>query len=430
MFGTTDRRHFMQHAAAGAVVAATGTSFLTNLRANAETLKKQGKSLILVHLGGGPATIDLWDMKPGSPNGGEHKPAKTAASGIEINERFKKIGEQFKNLSLIRSLSSGEGDHDRGRFVMGTGRAPSPLVDFPHVGAVLSYLNSKDAERMKNMDLPLFMSVGGGGNPGFLGMRNAAFTINNPGSPPENCEAPAGTNMARRSELFKMLEGVTPEKLGMKTNVPVDAAKAHKDTYMKALELVVSSRKEVFKFNDKETKDLERYGQTGFGRGCLLARKLVDAGVACVKLELGGWDMHNGIFAALDRTLPTLDNGFGSLVADLTASGKIKDTVVAIVGDFGRTPKINMNGGRDHWPKCWSVLLGGGNIKGGVAFGSTNSDGTDIQDNKVTPIEFFSTIYRGLGIDPTPANNAEVRDNLGRPYNIAGDNPRHIKELV
>ncbi len=430
MSGTIDRRHFMQHAAAGAAIATTGAAFLTDVRLQAETMAKKGKSLVFVHLGGGPPTIDMWDMKPGSANGGEHKPAKTAASGIEINERFKKIGEQFKNLSLIRSMSSGEGDHDRGRFVMNTGHQPSPLVDFPHIGSVLSYLAGKDTERMKNMDLPMFMSVGGGGSPGFLGMRHAAFTINNAGSPPENVEPYAGSNMQRRSELFKLLEGVTPDKLGMKTNVPADAAKAHKDTYMKALDLVVSSRKDVFKFNDKETKELERYGTGGFGRACLLARKLVDTGVACIKLELGGWDLHGQVFNALDTKLPELDNGFGSLVADLTASGKIKDTVLCIVGDFGRTPKINMTNGRDHWPLCWSVLLGGGNIKGGVAFGSTNADGTGIQDNKVTPIELFSTLYRGLGIDPTPANNAEVRDNLGRPYNIGGDNPPHIKELV
>lgn len=218
--------------------------------------------------------------------------------------------------------------------------------------------------------------------------------------------------------------------------------------YEKALSLVVSSRKEVFNLEKEiDGKPIsaslkEEYGAAGagannFGRGCLLARKLVEAGVSCVEVSLGGWDMHNGIFNALaTRALPTLDKGMGALMRDLADRGRLKDTVVVWMGDFGRTPRINQNGGRDHYPRAWSVVLGGGNIKGGVVYGATDKDGTAAVDNPASVNDMYGTIYRALGIDPTPEQNASVRDNLGRPYYVAGEKPNEktnsywIKELV
>lgn len=426
MFGITDRRHFMTHAAGAAAVTVPGMSFLANLRSQAAEMKKKNKSLIILWMGGGPATIDLWDMKPGSPNGGEHKPVSTAASGIQITEHLPNVAKQMKNLSIIRSLQTREGDHQRGTFLMNTGRSPNPLVDFPSIGSIMSYYHAMDVEAMKNADIPSFISVGGGRvGPGFLGMKYASFNVQNAGAPPENVNPPVSTmQMDRRKVLFESLEG------GFKTNVPADAAKAHKEVYDKALNLVTSSRKEVFSL-DKEPASLrEEYGRTGFGNGCLLARKLVEAGVAAVEVSLGGWDMHNGIFAALQRRLPELDKGMAALTRDLADRGRLKDTVIVWMGDFGRTPKINQNGGRDHWPRCWSVVVGGGNIKGGVAYGSTDENGTSVKDNPVDILDLYATIYKGLGIDPTPQAVADVRDNLGRPYYIAGDKPNWIKDLV
>ncbi len=427
MFGITDRRHFMAHAAGAAAVTVPGLSFLTGLRAQAAELKKKNKSLIIMWMGGGPATIDLWDMKPGTPNGGEHKPISTAAgSDVKITEHLPNVAKQFKNLSIIRSLQTREGDHQRGTFLMNTGRSPNPLTEFPSIGSVMAYYQAMDVEAMKNADIPSFISVGGGRvGPGFLGMKYASFNVQSAGQPPENVSAPVSmTQMDRRKVLFESLEG------NFKTNVPMDAAKAHKEIYDKALNLVTSSRKEVFNL-DKEPASLrEEYGRTGFGNGCLLARKLVEAGVAAVEVSLGGWDMHNGIFAALQRRLPELDKGMAALTRDLADRGKLKDTVIVWMGDFGRTPKINQNGGRDHWPRCWSVVVGGGNIKGGIAYGATDENGTGVKDSPVDILDLYATIYKGLGIDPSPQQVADVRDNLGRPYYIAGDKPKWIKELV
>ena len=443
MFGTTDRRHFMKHAAAGAAVTVPGLSFLAGLKAKAAEMKKKQKSLIVLWMGGGPSTIDLWDMKPGTPNGGEHKPRSTAASGISITEHMPRVAEQFKNLSIIRSLNSLEGDHARGTFIMNTGRQRSPILDYPSIGSILSFYQGMDPEAAKNADLPAFMSVGGTQvGAGFLGMKFAPFTIQNPGQPPENVSSPVDdARTLRRAAIFDKLEGGLVQT-GTDKKPIMDAAQAHKEVYEKALSLVVSQRKEVFNLEKEvdgkpiDAKLKEEYGAAGtgannFGRGCLLARKLVEAGVACVEVSLGGWDNHNGIFPILaNQRLPVLDKGMGTLVKDLAYRGKLKDTVIVWMGDFGRTPRINQNAGRDHFPRAWSVVIGGGNIKGGVAYGATNEDGTSVAKDQVSVLDVYSTIYRGLGIDPTPETNASVRDNLGRPYYIAGDKPAHIKELV
>jgi uncharacterized protein (DUF1501 family) len=435
-FGITDRRHFLKHAAGATAVTLPGLQFLSGLRAQAADMKKKGKSLIVLWMGGGPSTIDLWDMKPGTPNGGDHKPVSTAAGGVQITEHLPKVARQMKHLSLVRSLTTSEGDHNRGTTLMSTGRTPNPLSEFPHVGSALSYVYGQDAEAMKNMDLPAFISVGGGRvGPGFLGMKYAAFTVQNPGSPPENVQPPndVANRMERRKVIFDALES------GLKTNVAADAAQAHRDVYAKALQLVTSSRKDLFSFNgDRDQKDLARYGNNGFGRGCLLARKLVEAGVACVEVTLGGWDMHNGIFPALaTRNLPQLDGGMAALVEDLSASGKLKDTVIVWMGEFGRTPRINQNGGRDHFPRAWCVVVGGGNLKGGIAHGATSSDGTEVKDKPVKVGDLYATLYAGLGLEEI---HGQIRDNLGRPRSLAAnptpgnptldDKATPIKELI
>ena len=427
MFGITDRRHFMKHAAGAAAVTLPGMTFVANLRSMAADLKKKNKSLIVLWMGGGPATIDIWDLKPGAATSGDwDKTMRTAASGVEISDLMPNVGKQMKHLSIIRSLKTSEGDHDRGTFMMNTGRKKDPLIEYPSIGSVMAYYQAMDLEAMKHADIPSFISVGGGRvGPGFLGMKYAGFNVQQPGSPPENVN-PAVPNMQmdRRKVLFESLEG------GFKTNVPADAAKAHKDVYDKALNLVTSSRKEVFNLASETTALKEEYGNTQFGKGCLLARKLVEAGVAAVEVSLGGWDMHQKIADGLKTRLPELDKGMGALTRDLADRGKLKDTVILWMGDFGRTPKINQNAGRDHWPRCWSVVVGGGNIKGGIAYGSTNSDGTDIKDNPVDVLNLYATVYKALGIDPTPQQVADVRDNIGRPYYIAGDKPKWINELV
>jgi hypothetical protein len=429
MFGMHSRRHFIKHMAGASAVAATGVGFMNQLRAVESAAKKNGKSLIILWMSGGPATIDLWDMKPGTPNGGEHKPKPTSASGVQISEFLPTVAKQMKHAAIIRSLTTTEGDHARGTTLMHTGRSPNPLIEFPHIGSVASVKNGN-----KEAALPSFITVGGTrSGPGFLGMTYAPFNVQNPGQLPENIAPPQGVDpnrMARRESIFSALEKGFSQRPGS-APLAVDPSKNHSEIYNKAFKLVGAGGKDVFQFNSDDNKILEEYGaQGGFGRGCLLARKLVEAGSVCVEVDLGGWDMHNGIFPTLaNQRLPVLDKAMGTLIKDLADRGKLKDTVVLWMGEFGRTPRINQNAGRDHWARCWSVVVAGGNIKGGQAYGSTDADGTGVKDNPVKIADLFATVYQAMGIDPTPEANASIRDNLGRPFSIA-DTGKPIKELV
>lgn len=424
-FAMPSRRHFLKHVAGLSAMALPGIGFVQSLRAAAPELKKKHKSLIILWMGGGPSTIDLWDLKPGSNNGGQFKPIPTSVSGIEICEHLPSVAKQMKNLSIIRSLETTEGDHQRGTVLMNTGRSPSPLTQWPHLGAVTAQQLAP-----KELALPAFVSVGGTAGrigPGFLGMTFAPFTVQNPGQPPENMSIGRDVNFARRADMFKTLENEFTKSHG-KGN---EAAKNHSDIYDKAFSLVAGPASQAFKLDNKPG-DNERYGNNNFGKGCMLAKKLTESGAVCVEVDLGGWDNHQQIFNALHSTnaqgglIDRLDKAMAALVEDLVKEGRWQDTVVLWMGEFGRTPRINQNAGRDHWSRCWSVVLGGGAIKGGQVYGSTDKDGTAVKDNPVKIGDLFATVYKGLGIDPT----TQIRDNLGRPTAIAGESAKPVEALV
>jgi hypothetical protein len=445
-----NRRHFLRHVATASALSVPGMQFLQGLRAAAPKLKKENKSLIILWMGGGPATIDLWDLKRDEQTSGEFKPIKTAAAGVEISEILPTVAKQFKNLSIVRSLVTNEGSHERGTVLMNTGRVPSPVVQYPALGATASSLLTS-----KDLPLPGFIGVGGTAQrigPGFLGMMYAPFSIQNAGQPPQNIKSPGLGNdeetrerLARRERLFYTVEDNFNQNTfpHLRSNKPRftdeqrrkaeqeesalrEAAgspgQAHAAIYKKGFDLTISPLRTVFEVNKEPAKDIAAYGgQTNaFGMGCLLARKLVEQGVTCVEVDLGGWDTHGNNFTALRNNLgPRLDKGMGALVEDLVKRGMWKNTVVLWMGEFGRTPRINQNAGRDHWARCWSIVLGGGAIKGGQIFGATTKDGMDVQGDRATVGDVFATVFKGLGLDPA----TKIRDNLGRPLEIADGKP-------
>lgn len=435
-----DRRHFMQHAAALGALSGAGSQFWTGLRAAETKLKKEQKSLIILWMGGGPSHMDLWDLKPGANTGGEFKPIETSAKGVQISEVLPELAKEFKDLAIVRSLVTNEGSHERGTTLMNTGRPPSPVVPYPAVGAVLSSLVTP-----KELPLPGFIGVGGTAQrvgPGFLGMINAPFTVQNAGQPPENIKSPGnlgGTpaeledRIRRRQRLFYTVEDSFAEGTFPHLKKPEDreasgsAAQAHASIYKKAFDLTVSPLRTVFEVAREPRSVIDAYGgtQNQFGMGCLLARKLVEQGVTCVEVDLGGWDNHANIFTTIKTgNGPRLDKGFSALVRDLREKGLWKNTVVMWMGEFGRTPRINQNTGRDHWARCWSVVVGGGAIKGGQTYGATSDDGMDIKDNACSIGDLFATVFKGLGIDPA----TQIRDNIGRPLPIAEGKP--LKGLI
>jgi Protein of unknown function (DUF1501) len=434
MFGGINRRHFLKHMAGASALALPTFNFVHNLRAAAPELKKQAKSLVIFWMGGGPSHLDLWDLKPGETNGGEFKPVKTTADGVEISEILPTVASQFKHLSVIRSLVTNEGSHDRGTTLMNTGKAPDPVVQYPAMGAIASSLLTP-----KELPLPGFIGVGGTAQrigPGFLGMAYAPFTVQNAGQPPANIKPPAGLGdkdmemerLRRRQRLFNSLENDFAEEsfphLTRKDEREAagSPAQAHATIYKKAFDLTVSPLRTIFEVQKEPKTVIDSYGgmQNQFGMGCLLARKLVEQGVTCVEVDLGGWDNHANIFPTLRNNLgPKLDKGMGTMVKELVESGKWKDTVVLWMGEFGRTPRINQNAGRDHWGRVWSVVVGGGAIKGGQVYGATSKDGTDVKDKPCSIGDLYATVYKGLGLEPS----TKVRDNLGRPKEIAEGKP-------
>lgn len=436
------RRHFLKHLAGYSALALPGMHFLQALSRAAPALKKANKSIIVLWMGGGPPTIDMWDLKPGQSTGGEFKPIKTAVPGIEICEHLPTVARQMKHLSIVRSLTTTEGDHNRGRVLMHTARSPSPIVTYPSIGALTSYFTHEVTKQTRDLALPGFIAVGGAADgPGFLGMNYAPFTVQDPGKPPANIRPPDTLGQSgeqtdrirRRQRLFYAVEDnfqeeLTPQLRKEDRDKQADAAKAHSDIYTKAFRLVASPLGKVFDLSSEKKSLVDQYGNTSFGRGCLLARRLVEAGVTCVEVDLGGWDLHQGIFPALKtQRLPALDKGMGTLVRDLVDHGMWNNTVVVCMGEFGRTPRINQNAGRDHWPRCWSVVVGGGAIKGGQVFGSTDAEGMAVKGDDVATVgDLFATLFKGMGIDP----EYKIRDNLGRPLTLAPDKSAPIKGLV
>lgn len=428
------RRHFFKHVMAYSALALPGLEFIRTLQANAQQLRRNNKSIIIMWMGGGPATIDIWDLKPGRPTGGPFREIETSAPGVRISEHMPITARVMDKLAIIRSLTTSEGDHGRGTQLMHTSYTPNPAIAFPSIGAVVA----KQAPTLPGyqpVSLPSYIAVGGGnaGGPGFLGMNFAPFTVQNPGTPPPNMRPPRELGpegsveqmerVRRRQRMFyafedQFMNGRAPHLQSEKERAAfADASKAHSDVYQKGFSLVASKEGKIFEFTGEPQRLREEYGNTNFGRAAMMARRLVEAGVSAVEISLGGWDTHNQNFDALqNRQLPQLDRAMGTLVRDLADRGLWQNTVLLWMGEFGRTPRINQNNGRDHWSRCWSVVVGGGAIRGGQVYGRTNEDGLDVADNPVRVGDVFATVYRALGIDPA----SQVRDAIGRPFNIAG----------
>lgn len=423
------RRHFLNHMATAAATIPT-LQFLSHLQANAAEVKKNQKACILMWMSGGPPTIDIWDLKPGSKNGGEFKPISTSGD-LQISEHMPKTAKVMKNLSVVRSMSTREADHGRGRYYMHTGYVPNPTVTHPSFGSVVSY---EFGQKRKDLEIPAFVSIGGGGmSPGYLGMANAPFTVDSNGN---IRNATGEADQGRLNQRLAMLDVIESNFINSKRG---DSPKSHQDVYQKAINLMTSKQMQAFKVTEEKPELIEKYtgtpapggrmgmgGGNGFGRGLLMARRLVEAGVPFVEVDLGGWDLHNDVFNTLkNQRLPVLDAGIAALTEDLEQRGLLKNTTLVWMGEFGRTPRINQNTGRDHWAASWSVMIGGGGLKNGQAIGATDADGTGIEGKSYQPGDIWATVAHAMGI---PLDTVHT-SGRGRPMKIAnGGTP--IAELI
>lgn len=416
------RRHFLGHMATSAM-AVPAMHLLGALDANAASLPKKSKACILLWMGGGPSHMDTWNLKPESEkNGGPFKPIETAAPGVMISEHLPLVAQQMKHLSIVRSLNSKEGNHDRGTYMLHTGYTPNPTVVHSSFGSAFAYeLGSKN----ESLALPHAISINGPGvGAGFLGMASSPFVISNPNGKVANLEPPAGIDDYRMVRRLSMLNLVERNFIAQRRG---QGGTDHQAVYAKTIRMMQDpGTKRALTLDSEPPAVRDAYGRGSFGSGCLMARKLVELGVTFVEVSLGGWDTHANAFETLSkRLLPELDKGMSSLVADLQQRGLLDSTVIAWMGDFGRTPRINQDSGRDHWPRSWSVVLGGGGIKGGQAVGDTDKDGVDIVDNPVGPMDLIATMTKAMGLDLS----TQWTTPRGRPIKLV-DGGKPIKELI
>lgn len=417
MFATPagmSRRHFMSHMAGASAMAATSLSLGHTLRTHAADLKKNHKAAIMLWMSGGPSTMDIWDLKPGATTGGPFRPIRTAGD-VEISEHMPETAKVMDKLAIIRSMSTREADHNRGRYYMHTGYVPNPNIEHPSYGSVISHELYKEG-----LEIPPFVSVGGGSvGPGFLGMSWAPFVVNSNGQVRNVDMGMDEKRLTQRMEALSLIEkGFVGQNRGA-------ASEDHMKILKKTLDLMTSEQMEAFKVSKEPKEVADKYGTTNFGRGCLLARRLVEAGVPFVEVDLGGWDNHANIFTTLqNQKLPEMDKAMSALVSDLDQRGLLQDTAIIWMGEFSRTPRINGNTGRDHWARSWSVVVGGAGMKGGQAVGATNADGTSVDTEPYTSQDVMASVCKALGI----SLETTFTSKNGRPMKIANGG-KVIKEL-
>ncbi len=411
-----NRRHFLSHVAGASALLGSALALGGTLQAHANELRRRGKAAILLWMGGGPSTIDLFDLKPGTATGGPFRPIATAGD-VQICEHLPQIARQMDKLSIVRNMSTREADHTRGTYYMHTGFVPQPNIEYPSYGSVISH--QLHASRT-DLEIPPFISIGGGSEgPGFLGMAWAPFVVDSNGNV-QNLNM--GVEAQRLYERVQALK--TLETRFIKQNRGPSAAE-HAAVIQKTLNLMTSKQMEAFRVDQEPQNVRERYGNNNFGRGCLMARRLVEIGVPFVEVNLGGWDNHQNIFPTLQNDrLPALDQGMSALVEDLAQRGMLQDTAVIWMGEFGRTPRINGDTGRDHWARCWSVVVGGAGLKPGIAVGKTNDDGTAVEGPSYSSENLMATICKALGI----SLSTTFTSTSGRPIKIA-NGAKPIEEL-
>lgn len=416
------RRGFV-HAVSAAAVAGGSLSFRDLMTVRADELRRRGRSLILLWMQGGPSHLDTFDPKPGTENGGETEAIETSVPGIRIAAPWYQTAQVMRDLAIIRSLTNKEGQHDRATYQLHTGYIPSGSVKHPSLGANIAHEIAP-----RDLEIPAVVAIGGGraGTPavsgagaGFLGVDYEPFQVADPNRLPDNL-AP-GTSQTRYRRRLALLNQIEEEFAQRGGEVVVDN---HRRIYDKASKLVLSPLTKAFDLSQEPETLKQKYGNNNFGLGCLLARRLVEAGVTFVEVRHGNWDTHQDNFQRVPELSREVDPGLAALVSDLKDRGLLETTLVVWMGEFGRTPRINPRGGRDHYPRVFSAVLAGGGVRGGQVIGASTDDGAAISHDPVTVPDLFCTICKSLGVDPSKENLSP----LGRPMKIV-DGGQPIERL-
>jgi hypothetical protein len=410
-----NRRNFLKIGAFGA-----GLSLAEMLRARARAgAPSSTKAAIMIYLPGGPSHLDTYDLKPGAPAEfrGEFKPIATNVAGVRICEHFPLQARMMDKLAVVRSLTSVE-EHSDSQVMSGYSENTNRTAHHPSFGAVVSKLRTSG----NGGDVPPFVSLRGmapGTEPGYLGIAHRPFTPDGPGL--NNLRLPGGIDATRHEDRKSLLANFDQ----VRRDIDASGTMKGLDSFTaRAFDMVASGTvRKALDLSREEPRTRDRYkGVEQF----LTARRLIEAGVGCVTLAIGGWDTHSSNFKTLKQQLPQVDRGVANLIQDLHERGMDKDVVTVMWGEFGRTPKINgSDGGRDHWAPAMSALVAGGGLKMGQAVGATSARGEYVKDRHYTPSNVLAALYQAMGIDPAMT----FPNGNGRPMYVLDDR-EPVAELV
>jgi hypothetical protein len=438
------RRELLRLGTAG-VIGYSLSGWLEALAADAADHPLRRKACILLWMTGGPSQMDTFDLKPGHLNGGPFREIATSVPGIRISEHLPRVARNMHDMAIVRSMSSKEGDHGRATFYLRTGYLPQGPVQYPTLGSLLSRELGRD-----DSALPNFVSIApfrqfnpAAFGPGFLGPQYAPLLVG------EMTFQPTGANDYERSlqvaDLHPPGDVIRPQvdaRIDLLQEMERDfvarhpgvSAQSHQSAYDRAVRLMRTAASTAFNLTEEPARIRDAYGRNQFGQGCLLARRLVERGVPFVEVSLGGagnnafaWDTHQNNFDVVQRLSEVLDPAWGTLMEDLRSRGLFDSTLIVWMGEFGRTPRINPQRGRDHFPNAWTTVLAGGGIRGGRVIGQTSPDGMTVASGQPVSVpDLVATVCGVLGIDPRKQNMS----NVGRPIRIADPVARPIRELL
>jgi uncharacterized protein (DUF1501 family) len=422
----------------GAGLSASG--WLPALAADLAADPRRRRRCVLLWMNGGPSQLDTFDMKPGHENGGPIKEIETAVPGLRFSEHLPKLAEQADKLAVLRGLSTKEGDHGRGTYLMRTGHPPMGPVQFPTIGSSLFKELGRDDD-----PLPGFVSIApyrafnpAAFAPGFLGPRYGPLTVGATDVFQAQANQPAGGYAELRVDDLRPASGIDSARLARRMDLwsglqasflaghPLPSPLAHDTVYRRAARLIEGETSSAFDLEEEPASVRDAYGKSRFGQGCLLARRLVERGVPFVEVTCGafgggqiGWDTHRNNFEAVKNLSAELDAGWATLMKELDERGLLESTTLLWMGEFGRTPKINQGAGRDHYPAAWTAVLAGGGIRGGQAHGRTSDDGMTVEEGRIEVGDLLATLCAALGVPPDRQNISDI----GRPFRIAEGTP-------
>jgi hypothetical protein len=438
------RRDWLRLSAAG-IAGCSMSGWLGRLASGAAADPKRRRSCILLWMDGGPSQMDTFDLKPGHANGGPFHEIATAVPGIKISEHLPGVARGMDRLALVRSMTSKEGDHGLASYYVHAGYTQRGPIQYPTLGSLVA----KEAGA-EDADLPTFVSIApfrvtnsAAHSPGFLGPRFAPLIVGDAGpraaAPADgaasanslgvqNLAPHAGVGAEHFEARLRLLQQMRQDYLDDHPSAP---ARSHQTAYERAARLMRTVAAKALDLDEEPAKLRDSYGRNKFGQGCLLARRLVERGVAFIEVSLGadtsnGWDTHSDNFERVRALSQVLDAGWATLMDDLKNRGLLDSTLIVWMGEFGRTPTINGDKGRDHFPSAWSAVLCGGGIQGGQVIGKTSASGETIADRPVSVPSLLATVCQALGIDPTKSNLS----NVGRPISIVDKVGMPLEDVV